>query len=218
MLAALVGSACGEAASPAPAPNWPAGTVLVMNGEPISAEEVDRIGSDFALLEPADALIQLRRLALTNVIFPRIAAASADPKRRAEMRSQAETYRAALVAGTLPTGPLAGPMETEHKGSLLDLGMEIWSFALQAEVDQWSPVLESAGSYQIARVKKRWPGRSPGLSRFLVGVYEFPYIDTTNRHKSIDAAIDRSRLVIVDEAWREVVPTVWVHRMRGETP
>jgi hypothetical protein len=218
MIAAIAGGACEKPAAPAPAASWPAGTVLVMNGQPISAEEVDRIGADFAQVEPHDSLTQLRRLALTNVIFPRIAAATAYADRRAQMLSQAQSYREALAAGNLPSGPLAGPMEIEHKGGLLDIGMEIWHYALDAQIDRWSPVLETVGSFQIARVRKRWPGRTPALTQFVVGVFDFRYADTSHNRKAIEDAIDHSRLVIVDEAWREIVPTAWIYRMRGETP
>jgi hypothetical protein len=217
LAATLTAAACAKSAPAAAAPSWPAGTVLAVDGVPISAEEVDRVGSAFASVEPNDSVSQLRRLALTNVIFPRIAAANANSKRRAEALALAESYRAALVDGTLPSGPLAGPMEVERTGKLLDIGLEVWSFALDAEIDRWSPVLETAGSFEVARVKKRTPGPSPGWTRFTVGLYDFPYVDD-DRRKAIDEAIDRSRLVIVDESWREVVPTAWIYRMRGGAP
>jgi hypothetical protein len=222
ILSALVGlpSAACERSTPAapPAHAWPAGTVLALNGEAILADEVDRAGGDFALIEPHDSLTHLRRLALTNVIFPRIAAASAEPARRAEMRALAESYRTALEAHTLPSGPLSGPMEVEKKGRLFELGMEVWHFAQDAEIDHWSPVLETVGAFQLARVKKRTSGRTPGMSEFTVGVFDFPYVDTANPRAAVDAAIDRSRLEFVDESWREAVPTAWVYRMRGGTP
>jgi hypothetical protein len=218
MLATLAGSACEKPAPPPPAASWPPGTVLVMNGQPISAEEVDRIGSDFALLEPADSLLQLRRLALTNVIFPRIATATAHPGERAKMRELAESYRTALVAGTLPAGPLAGPLERDHKGHMLDVGLEIWSFGIEAEIDRWSPVIETVGTFQLARVKKREPGRTPASTELTIGAFDFPYVDVASRRKQVDEAIDHSHLVIVDESWREVVPAAWIYRMRGETP
>ena len=209
--------ACTKAAPATVAPSWPAGTVLVLDGEPISAAEVDRVGSAFATVEPTDSLAQLRRLALTNVIFPRIAAATANAERRASARALAEEYRAALTAGTTAPAPLAGPGEVDHEGRMTEIGLEVWCFALDAEIGKWSPVLETVGAFQIARVKKRVDGPSPGWTQFKVGVYDFPYVDG-DRHKAVDEAIDRSRLVFVDESWREVVPTAWIYRMRGGTP
>jgi hypothetical protein len=197
---------------------WPTGTVLALNGEPILADDVDRAGGDFALVEPNDSLTHLRRLALTNVIFPRLATATADPAKRAEARATAERYRAALEAGTLPLGALVAPMEVEKKGGLSALGMEVWHYAQDAEIDRWSPVLETVGAFQVARLKKRITGRTPAMTDFTVGVFDFPYVDAGNPRVAIDAAIDRSRLEFVDESWREVVPTAWIYRMRGETP
>jgi hypothetical protein len=216
--ATLTGSACERSTPATPAPSWPAGTVLALNGRPITAAEVDRVGSGFALMEPNDSLAQLRRLALTNVIIPRIAAADANPERRSEMGALAESYRAALVAGTMPPGPLAGPMEEERKGRLFALGLEVWNFALDAEIDRWSPVLETVGAYEIARVKKRMPGPSPGWTEFTVGVFDFPYVDGPDPRRAIDEAIDRSRLVFVDDSWREVVPAAWIYRLHAGTP
>ena len=217
LVAGLTLGACAKQAPPAGAPSWPAGTVLALNGEPISAAEVDRIGSAFASLEPTDSLAQLRRLALTNVIFPRIAGATANAEQRARARKTADEYRAMLTGGTPAPAPLAGPGETDHEGRMLDIGLDIWIYALDAEIDQWSPVIETVGAFQIARVKKRVDGPSPAWTRFTVGVYDFPYVEG-DRHKAVDEAIDRSRLVFVDESWREFVPTAWIYRMRHGAP
>jgi hypothetical protein len=209
--------ACSQSAPP-PAPSWPPGTVLAINGEPVLADEVDSVASLFAMLEPADSMERLRRLALTNVIIPERAARTMDAKRRSEVRAAAESYRAGLVANELPLGPIAGPSEEERKGGPKEIGFEIWQFAQDAELDVWSPVIERPGVFEISRVTKRTNAPTPGTMTITVGVLSFPYVDPANPRQAVEDAIDRSRLVVVDESWREYVPTLWIHRMRGETP
>jgi hypothetical protein len=220
-LALMLAGACSNAAPP-PAQSWPAGTVLAINGEPVSADEVDNVGSLFAMVEPADSMARLRRLALTNVIIPERAARTIDAKRRAEMRARAESYREALLANGLPPasiiGPIAGPSEDERRGGPKEIGFAIWQFAQGAEIGAWSPVIESPGAFEIARVKKRTNAPTAGTLDITIGVLSFPYVDPANARAAIEEAIDRSRLVVVDESWREYVPTLWIHRMRGDTP
>lgn len=209
-------SACEK--SPPPPPSWPPGTVLVMNDEPIQPEEVDEIAGWFALLEPQDTPLQLRRLALTNFIFPRIAARGVDPMRRREMRDLAEACRRDAVAGTMPPGPLPGPMECEGTGAFVELGLLIWKAALDAEPGQWTPVLEDVGSYHFFRVKKREEGPLPSLMRFTIGTFDFPYLDPATGHAAVEVALDRSNLIILDENWREAVPAAWQYRLHARNP
>lgn len=210
-------AACSRANPPAP-PAWPSGTVLAINGEPVSADEVDAVGSIFATVEPYDSMDRLRRLALTNVIIPQRAARGIDAKRRTEMRALAESFRAALAANALPPGPVAGPSEEERQGGPKEIGFEVWQFAHDAALEQWSPVIEKPGAFEIVRVKKRTNAPAPHLVTITVGVLDFYYVDPANPRQAVEDAIDRSRLVVVDESWREYVPTLWIHRMRGDTP
>lgn len=196
----------------------PAGTVLVVNGVPILAEEVDRIGSDYALLEPQDSLLQLRRLALANAILPTIAARAIDPDGRTRARELAESYRAALLAGELPSGPLSGPMELERSGQFTDLGFLLWRTAMPLQPGTWSEILESPGSFHLLRVKSREEGSLPSLTRFTIGLFHFPYLKPETAHTDAEAAIDRSQLIILDETWRDAVPYALRHRMHAENP
>jgi hypothetical protein len=215
-------AACGKspAAAPAPAPPDPppAGTVMVMNDVPIRAAEVDEIASAYASLEPQDTPAQLRRLALSNSFFPRIAAASIAPERRAAALDLARSYREALEKGGLPPGPLAGPMEVELTGVFLDLGFEFWRVALGLEPGTWSPVFETPGSFHLLRVKSRKESSLSSLTRFTIGTFDFPYLDGATVRTDIEAALDRSHLKILDESWRDAVPPAWRYRFQVENP
>ncbi|MFN0009269.1 MAG: hypothetical protein ACKVXR_15300 [Planctomycetota bacterium] len=214
--------ACDEAQDPATARAhdraYPPGTVLVVNDVPIRAEEVDSVGSNYALLEPQDSLLQLRRLALATTILPTIAAQGIDPEARTRARELAQSYRAALLAGELPPGPLAGPMEVERTGQFTDLGFLLWRNVLPLQPGAWSEIFESPGSFHLARVKSREEGSLPSLTRFTIGLFHFPYLKAETAHADTEAAIDGSHLSILDEAWRDAVPAKLRYRMNAENP
>ena len=218
LLALMLLPSCTEQAStpmPTPAARPEADAVLALDGVPIRAEEVDQVASWFAQLEPRNSLSQLRRLALTNVIFPRIAAMRADPARREEARMLALAYRSALSEGGRLDGPLAGPLLETRTGRMLDLGMEIWNAGLEQPLGQWTGVLETAGAFHIVRPVKLGEGDIPALIEVTVEVYDFPYLDPEQARNQIATQLDRSKLESFDPAWLELVPTAWRHRLRG---
>lgn len=206
------------AGAEAAARSWPAGTVLVMNEVPILAEEIDRIGSDFALIEPEDTPTQLRRLSIARSIVPSIAAQSIDPQRRASARELAESYRAACLVDSLPAGPMTGPTETEISGDFNDLGFALWRTALPLQPGAWSEIVETAGCFHLLRIKSREEGSLPSRTRFTIGLFNFPYLDAETARADIEAAIDRSRLIILDETWRDAVPASLRYRLHAENP
>ncbi len=211
----LLPSCAEQSGTPTPAARPEPDAVLALDGVPIRAEEVDQVASWFAQLEPRNSLSQLRRLALTNVIFPRIAAMQADPVRREEARRLALTYHAALVQGSGLDGPLAGPLLETRTGRMLDLGMEIWNAGLEQRQGQWTGVLETAGAFHIVRPVKLGEGDIPALIEVTVEVYDFPYLDPEQARNQIATQLDRSKLESFDPAWLELVPTAWRHRLRG---
>jgi hypothetical protein len=193
---------------------WPVGTVLALGDRPILASEVDEASAPFALLEPQDSLDQLRRLALTNVVLPRCAAQAVDPEARAEARRRAEELQRALAAGR----PVAGAQPLERKGRMLDLGLELWNAVLPLEPGQWTGVVETAGCFQIARLVEKGSGPVPAGVLLTLAVYDFPYLPPEQARERIDAQLDRSHLVYVDETWRTLVPIAWQHRLKGGSP
>jgi hypothetical protein len=213
---------CSKPAAPASGAaasrTWPAGTVLALNDVPIRAEDVDPIASAFSVLEPQDTPTQLRRLALATSIFPRIAATGIDSARRADAEKLAQSYREALERGDLPGGPLPGPMETEREGAFKDLGFEFWRVAIDLAPGVWSPILETPGSFHILRVKSRKESSHPGRTRLTIGAFDFPYLDAATAKPDIEAALDRSRLTILDDTWRDAVPALLRYRFHAESP
>jgi len=209
--------ASATASKPAPAA-FPAGTVLVMNDVPIRADEVEELASEYAMLEPHDTPTQLRRIALSLTIFPRIAAAAIDAGRRAGAQKLAEAYRAELKNGDMPPGPLTGPMENEHTGAFADLGFDFWRMAKDLQPGSWSPVFEAPGCFYVLRVKTRKEGSLPSLTRLTIGTFAFPYLDAATAQADIEAALDRSRLTILDDTWRDAVPAALRYRFHVESP
>jgi len=196
----------------------PAGTVLVMNDVPIRADEVEELASLYAMLEPHDTPTQLRRIALSLTVFPRIAAASIDAERRAGAQKLAESWHAELGKGDMPPGPLTGPMESEHTGAFADLGFDFWRMASDLQPGSWSPVFETPGCFYVLRVKTRKEGSLPSLTRFTIGTFAFPYLEAATAHADIEAALDRSRLTILDDTWRDAVPAALRYRFHVESP
>ena len=197
---------------------WAAGTVLVLNDQPILAEEVDAIGADFALLEPQDSILQLRRLAVSRVLIPLIAARGLEADRRRRAEAMAQEYREAAIRGDLPAGPMTGPMRIERSGSFASLGFALWRTALGTEPGTWSEVFETPGCFHLLHVESREEGALPGLTRFTIGVFDFPYLDLDTATADIDAALDRSHLTILDESWRDAIPATWRYRLHAENP
>lgn len=225
-LLALVAGACGQHGAPtksverkaAERTNWPAGTVLVLNDAPITADEVDAVASWFARFEPQNSLAHCRRLALTNAVLPLVAARGIDPARREAARALAAEYERALREGTLPSGPLAGPMETEREGGAKQIGLDAWAAVVDAQIGAWSSVYETPGAFEIVRLKARDSKTAALAETFKVGVLQFPYVDEEDGFARMNAALDASKLVFVDPAWKDYVPTLWQHRLHVESP
>lgn len=217
MLLVLAAAACGDSQAPG-ARAWPQGTVLALGERAILEAEVDEAAGVIARLEPRDSIDQLRRLALTNVVLPRCAAQAIDPGARTEAQRLAEQWKRVLDQGVDPREPVQGPLLVERKGRMLDLGLELWNSAIALEPGQWTPVVETAGCFHVARLVEKGTAMLPGLVELKLEVYDFPYLPPEEAHERIEAQLDRSQLSYVDESWRSLVPIVWQHRLRGGSP
>ena len=194
--------------------DWPAGTVLALNGAPITQEEVDEVAGWYALLEPQFTLPHLRRLALSNVVLPKFAARTAEPERRRAAEADARAALTTCRAGAPPSEPAVRKSE----GNWREVEVGIWAVAINTPVGSWSELIETPGCFHVARLDELKSGRTPRDTTVVLTVLDFPYLDVTLGRQAVDQAIDRSQLVFVDETWRDVVPTAWQYRMRGETP
>ncbi len=205
--------ACDRAPTAAPAAP-PTGTVMALNGIPILQDEVDDVAAWYAMLEPQFALPHLRRLALSNVIFPLWAARSAEPDRRRDAEARARAALASCRSGTLPSEPAL----RDSVGNWQDIDISIWRGAFDTPAGSWTDVIESPGCFHVARVDERKDARTPRDETFVLAVLDFPYLDAAKGRAALDEALDESRLVFIEPAWRDVVPAIWQHRLHGDSP
>lgn len=216
--ALAVACACDEVPSGAAAtpPSRPGGTVLVLNGDPILESEVDALSSIVARIEPHDAVPQLRRIALTNMVLPLVGARQvAGPERRAAALERARTWRNALESGTTPPAPIGPPVEEEVEGGFGVLGLQVWDWALDAPIGTWSQPIELPGAWRVAQVLERKPGLRPVDVVLRATVLTFVWVESETFRAEVDAHLDESKLELVDATWRDVVPTLWQRRLRG---
>lgn len=214
---ALAAVASGCAKEPAPK-SWPAGTVLALDDAPISIEDVDSVADIIARIEPEDGLAQVRRVALTNVVLPRLAGQKLGGEAREKARALATEYARSLSAGQSPPAPLDGPALQRIEGDFSAVGLEAWRFAIDASIGRWSDVIETVGGFELVRVDERKTASTPRETHFVIGLYFFAYVDPKNPRGAVEAALDRAKLTYVEESWRDVVPTSWQYRLRGGTP
>lgn len=212
--ALLALAACSEPASPAAARVWPAGTVLAVDDQAITLEEVDEVAGWFAMLEPQFTLPQLRRLALTNQVLPLAAARAREPDRRAAAKRQAEETRAVLASGGTP----AERTPSTREGGWRSIGLTVWRAAIDVPTNSWSAVVESPGAFHVFSVTARPPARTPADTSFTITAYDFGYLDPSAGQSALAGTLARSRLTFVDESWRDFVPTEMQYRFRGGTP
>lgn len=205
--------ACGSHTEDA-RPVWPAGTVLALGERAIGVTEVDEAAGIIAQLEPRDSFDQLRRVALTNIVLPRCAAQAIDPEARVLAQKRASDAQRELVAGA----SLMDPLPVERKGPMLQLGLELWNALMQLAPGEWTGVVETPGCFQVARLKEKGTAPLPGQVQLTAEVYDFPYLPAEDTRERIQAQLERSRLVYVDESWRALVPIAWQHKLRGGPP
>jgi len=196
--------------------DWPADTVFALNGQPISAAEVDAVASIVARVEEEHSLPHLRRIALTNVVLMRHATRQfAGEAKRAAALETARAWRDAVARGEPPPDSVAPPIEDVVRGGFGVTGLEVWNWALDCPLNEWSEPIETAGAWRVARVLERTAGLRPIDVSLSVDMRTFVWDTSASFQKDVESFLDRSKLEYVDEAWRELVPTLWQRRLRG---
>lgn len=203
----------------APAPQFGAGVVLAVDATPIEADEVDRVTVYVERIDPAAAPAHLRRLALTNVVLPRTVARVMAPEAWAKAKAEALALRQQLASGTF-AGPVApdGTVGEVVEGGWGELGIESWGVATDLAKGEWSDVVEEVGLFVVLRRLERHDGPVPLATRLKVEAFRFPWLPLETLKGDVDAAYDSHRLVVVDPAWADYVPSVTQHRMKGKKP
>ena len=213
------GSAQADDAAPAaPAPAEDQGVVLRVEDQPIRASEVDRLAAMVGELYPQYTRAHRRRLALTNVLLPRAAAAAARPEERARARAAVRAAQTELDAFD------DDPGWAERLGGLAHRvegpwdvvgGFDLWGHARALAPETWSEPLERVGSFDLVRLRSRQEAADPAAEVLELDVVRFPYLPPGTTAADVDALLDGARLEIVDPAWRELVPEALQYRMRG---
>jgi len=209
----------GEVARTAPGRSWPAGCVLAVDDVPILADEVDVPSAWIEMIEPHSTPPQLRRLALTNVVLPRVLAGLMQPAARERARAEAEARAAALHAGTYQGVPdKDGAFGTRLEGTWQDFGIPAWGTAVGLPKGEWSDVVEDAGAFAVLRVLAREAAPVSAATWMRIDLFRFPYLPEDTEAGDLERAYDEHRLTIVDPAWRELVPERTQYRMGVHAP
>jgi hypothetical protein len=203
-LLASLAPACSPTTDGTPT-EWPDGTALIVNDEPILADHINRLASWISSVDPTATPLHLQRLALTNLVFPCRAARTLSGERWRAALDEAHLKQAELVA---TDGAAPDPGETV-KGSWQELGLASFGAALEAGPGRWSSVIEAPGVFRTVRLDHT---SEDGLV-LTVRRVDFRYLDEAEL-KELEPALDASRLRIVDETWREAVPLAWIHRLK----
>ena len=198
--------------------DWPAGTVLAVDDVPILAAEVDAATVPVQRIERRAVDAQLRRLALTNIVLPRLLTRLLAGEERARALSEARDALARLRAGEWVGPPLEGRYGELRSGNFNRLGLELWSAGQDLAEGEWSEPIEQAGSFLLARRLELRPSPVPIGAELDLDVLAFPFVDESTYAADLEAAYDRHRLTVVDPAWRELVPELLLYRMGARTP
>lgn len=211
--AALAGVLAALALGCSPAPedpvsSWPEGTVMVLDGEPITAAEVDQYAEAVRSLDRSRTLPDLRRKVLVGVTFPRAYGRAHPDRPREEARAEAEEWKRRFLAGEI-----AEPLEPPEFGNWDILGVEYWFALREMEEGTWSDPVELSGQYVLMELLERNRAPRGGQELFRARFVEFPYVD---RPEMLPDRVLDATLEIVDPAWEEIVPGFYKYKLRKD--
>ena len=204
--------ACSQAemsSEPGANHDWPEGTVLACDGEPISAVGVDRVAEALKPLGPKFTQPHLRRLALTNVCLPLAAGrAMGGPERRSEALRAAEEALRGLQSPSEELGVLA-------EGTQDILGIPLWDLLQDLEVGLWTGPWELPGQHVLVLLLNKDGNLRPQNEVFSARVVSFPYVDDP---PSLAGEALQASLEVVEGSWETLVPGFWRHQMGRAEP
>lgn len=214
---ALLLLGCGQG-TPAEAPRAPtdpapaSNAALLVDDLPLAPDEPSALSRDILELYPEYSRVHALRLALTNEFLPRLAV-------RARNEEGWERARAACAAAG-GEGEALDPHVKE--GNFRILGVGLWSAARHLPLQVWSDPIELAARWVRVRPEAKAESADPREEVLTLSVVEFPVLpaDLSGEEEQarIEAAIDASRLTLLDPLFAESVPEAWKHRMRGTKP
>lgn len=218
---ALLAWACERTAeAPAPPPVYPAGTVLAVDGVPVSQAEVDRWAAVTAAIEPDKVQAHWRRLALANVVLPLRTSESLDPEGRRAAFAHAQRLRG--LATELDRIPDDAEVHDVGFGTWAQVGLVDWEVARGLEVGEWSDVYETPGGWAFLRLLER-PDVAPEADLGSQAVLRFErvhvfYLAPEGLRTLVDEALRSLPIEIVDPAWEPLVPPIYLQHTVQRTP
>ncbi len=180
---------------------------MALNGQAISADEVDRFHDALGAIDAAYSLTHRRRIALIKVCFPRTYGRIEGSGARAESREACVEWDRRRRAGNL-----MGPPEPTVMGNWESLSLEVFAVARELEIGAWSAIVELSGRYALIQLVGRDHNPRGGLEQFEVRIESFPYVPHA---ENLAERCLEAHLVIIDPAWDQVVPGYWRYTMRG---
>lgn len=203
-LACLAAAGCEDE----PAPSFPPGTVVAVDGVAIGAQEVVRDMAPVMLVEPQWNETQWKRLAFNELTLPRVLLSlSAGAEAREAARRSVEERFARIAGGNQPGPPTAaGALAEERSGYWQQLGLAAWGEAMNLAPGVWSDPIEAPGSFLRVRVLERIDGPAPAATQFRLDVIAQPYAPDALTRLKTDELLKSHRLTIVDPEWETIVP------------
>ncbi len=193
--------------APVPLPaGLPADTVMLVEGEPITASEIDAWVETYRLVEPAKTIHAQRRFILTNQILPRAVCRILEPELRLEARSKVERAREHLVAN----GEANETYEVRriHDDWISELGIDRWGIARDTEQDALSEVFEGPGYFTfVRRVASPDPEDWNVYTEATIEHVTEYYIEPEYMKEIVESALHQVRIEIVDPEWRRYLPS-----------
>ena len=197
-----------------PPPPHDPDVVLLVDDVEIRGSEVQVVADAIAEMFPEYTPIHCRRIALRNVFLPRAAVSAAHSERRAEALLECERAREALR-----TDPASGEAESQElRGDFRRLELGLWVYARSLEPGVWSPPFEQIGRLRLVQLAGIEEGEEKALDVVSVRVHDFLYLPEGSTMDDVEAAIDASRLSILDPDWGKAVSELTKYRMREEAP
>ena len=197
--------------APQPGPEWPEGTVLALDDEPILASEVDAEIAAILDIQQAFVETQRRRLVLINLVLPRTYARTRYPERREQARVEADDWDERFLEGNFADAAATDSEGTESVGNWDEIGLDVWLVARKLRPGESSSVVELPGRFAVIELLQRDDNPRRSFERMLVRVHSFEFVNSTV--KLLDDYLE-ARLEIVDPAWAEVVPGFLKYKMR----
>lgn len=223
LLTAALGGGCSDPVAPPapPAVAPPPGTVLLVDGLPVGAAEVDRWVRVTSLLEPDKVPNHWRRLALANIVLPIRVAEALDPAGHRAAFAEGQRLRGlALELDRVPDDATHADRATvcdTAEGAWNDLGLVDWEIARELPVGSWSPLYETIGGYAFFRLLER-PAEWGPLARVRIERVQVFFLAPDGVRMLVDDALRKLPIDIVDPEWEALVPPLYLQNSTRRTP